>query len=93
MDRDRCIGQKCFRLYCRERSERENMDNYEKLDEIDVWNWEIATSMDAKHCNFVRPSRILVRPWTHSSPSFGVQAQNLCVRDAGTPLNGTTEYG
>mgnify|MGYP003556186688 CR=1 FL=1 len=48
--------------------------------------------MDAKYCHFVRPSDILVRPWTHCPPIFGVHAQNLCVRDAGTPLNGTSAY-
>ena len=51
---------------------------------------QIEASMDAKYCHSVRPPDIFVRPWTHSPPIFGVHALNLCVRDAGTPLNGTS---
>ena len=51
---------------------------------------QIEASLDSKYCHSVRPPDIFVRPWTHRPPIFGVQDQNLCVRDAGTPLNETT---
>ena len=47
---------------------------------------KLTASIDAKCCHSVRPSDIFVRPWTHSTPIFGVHAQNLCVRDAGTRI-------
>ena len=59
--------------------------------DVDAIYRECVRPLDAKHYKFVRPACISWQPWTPRPRVFGVQTQNVGVRDAGTQLNGSSD--